>query len=106
MCPDVDAGLWVERHAPQTREQLVVHKDKVAAVEAWLHKQAASQHAQHASCCLLITGEPSNERMLHGSAVAFPAMGLTQLQLCVRRMSDLMCMCMQHSEAAALHSLR
>lgn len=54
--PDVDAGLWVERHAPQTREQLVVHKDKVAAVEAWLHKQAASQHAQHASCCLLITG--------------------------------------------------
>ncbi|KAK9808429.1 hypothetical protein WJX73_004206 [Symbiochloris irregularis] len=49
------AQLWTEKHAPRTRDELVVHKDKVAAVASWLEQQAAPQTSR-SSCCLLVTG--------------------------------------------------
>lgn len=55
---EVGGDLWVDKHVPKSREELVVHKDKVAAVATWLHSQSDIDYAHSTSPCLLITGEP------------------------------------------------
>ena len=35
-CACEDAALWVDKHCPTTREDLVVHRKKVEEVAAWL----------------------------------------------------------------------
>ena len=57
------AGHWAQKHRPAAREALVVHKDKVNAVDAWLHAQlqegGSSSSSSSSSHCLLITGDPA-----------------------------------------------
>ncbi|KAK9832070.1 hypothetical protein WJX81_003996 [Elliptochloris bilobata] len=48
--------LWVEKHAPASTDDLVVHKKKVADVRAWLQAQAQPGLARGASRLLLVSG--------------------------------------------------
>ena len=53
------AGHWAQKHRPAAREALVVHKDKVSAVDAWLQAQLQEGGSSGSSShCLLITGDP------------------------------------------------
>jgi hypothetical protein len=38
--------LWVDKHCPTTREELVVHKRKVEEVAAWLEAMGEQQQQQ------------------------------------------------------------
>ena len=46
------ADTWVDRHAPQSEKDLIVHKKKVAEVQGWLEAAAAAQ----GPACAVITG--------------------------------------------------
>ena len=59
----------MEKHAPKSREELVVHKDKIAAVDTWLQAQISLQQTL-LSHCLLITGEHLPKQDAITSAVA------------------------------------
>ena len=53
--PPKEAGRWAQRHQPAGREALVIHKDKVNAVDSWLLAQL-QEGSVGGSHCLLITG--------------------------------------------------
>lgn len=55
----------MEKHAPKTVEDLVVHKKKVGEVRAWLQAQAQSGFMGGRSHLLLVTGAQPPALTLH-----------------------------------------
>ncbi|NXC09752.1 RAD17 protein, partial [Orthonyx spaldingii] len=54
----LDQMLWVERHRPQTQNDLAVQKKKIEEVETWLKMHIFQRQSKQGGSVLLLTGPP------------------------------------------------